>query len=146
MELTILENKENKQEPIKTLNPTTNNDILADCKYLHTNDSKGKHRRFYLNGSIYNDVDWFHPLLQLLNTATENDTIDLYMNTPGGGVTSVTQILNTIRNSKAVINLHVQGECSSGGTVLCFGAMDKYNSVSIDPYCLFLFHTASSFS
>lgn len=97
---------------------------------------------YYINGGIYTDEPWFHPLLKTLNKVTDKDIINLYMNTYGGDVLAAFQIIATINRCKAPVNLYVEGLCASAGTMITFGG--KFNSITIDKYTIFLFHNGFS--
>ena len=113
-------------------------------KEVFKHHQKSVHHRFYISTSIGPNEKWYYPLLQCLNKATECDIITIYLNTPGGCVFTTTQIVSAINLTAAKVHLVVQGLCASGGTIIAFAA--NYETITVDPHTLFLFHIASMFS
>ena len=86
------------------------------------------------------DPTHYIDLLQVMRVAQEGDVLNLYMNTPGGDVTAMIQIINGMRNTKAEVIAHLEGECHSAGTFIFLSA----DSWVVNPNCILLFHSYSS--
>jgi ATP-dependent Clp protease protease subunit len=73
--------------------------------------------------------------------APEDEPIEIWMNTPGGSVTSGWTIMAAINEKKQGVNFTVLGDASSMGAImLLFGKYNKAYDISN-----FLFHRAASF-
>jgi ATP-dependent protease ClpP protease subunit len=72
---------------------------------------------YYLS-DIVQDSHEYHEFLQLLDTATENDTIRIIINNYGGEAGTCVQIVNTIRECKGHVIGVLAGEaCSAAGII-----------------------------
>lgn len=102
----------------------------------------GKITHFYLNGDISEESKWYFPALHLFNNASSYDEIYLHLNTSGGNLFNMVQILNAINTCAGNVHLIVEGECSSAGSMIAFGG--KYKSIQISDLSIFLFHTSTA--
>ena len=102
----------------------------------------GKITHFYLNGDISEESKWYFPALHLFNNASGYDEIYLHLNSPGGNLFNMVQILNAINTCAGNVHLIVEGECSSAGSMIAFGG--KYKSIQISDLSIFLFHTPTA--
>ena len=101
-------------------------------------NSAGFSYTFHLKGDIKGPeqyVEW----IDIINNTTENDTITIHINTPGGDVTTALELMNALKMSKAFINMVISGQCCSAGTML----MTCGHSFVIDEFCTFMFHNYS---
>ena len=78
-------------------------------------------------------------LFQLLRDALAEDVINIYLNTPGGRVDTMIQIIICMNNSEATIVTHLEGLCHSAGTYI-FLSGDEW---VVNPNTLLLFHNYS---
>ena len=94
---------------------------------------------FYLSGPIEdpeNYVEWF----DIIRNAGVQDTVRIYINSPGGDLYTAIQFLRVMGDSEAHIVCSVEGACMSAATMI-FLAADEYE---ITPYSTFMFHDYSS--
>lgn len=64
-------------------------------------------------------------VIQALQAATGNDTVDLYINNRGGYLSTTTQIIDAIKNCEAVVMGHLVGDAMSAGSII-FLACDSW--------------------
>jgi len=72
---------------------------------------------FYLTGTV-DEPEKYTDLVQTMKTAEEHDTIYLYINSPGGYLSSAIQIISAMRNSPAQIITVLEGEAYSAGSLI----------------------------
>lgn len=105
--------------------------------FENTNTAKTHH--FYLTqalGSPEEYVDMIHQL----KTCGVNDIAYIYLNTPGGYVTTGIQIINAMRNCPAKVVTVLESEAHSMGTFI-FLAGDEF---VVHDNCRMMFHNFSS--
>ena len=110
---------------------------------IHTkaNTSGGTTYTVIISGPIL-DPTYYYGLLQLLTTATANDTIFLKLSSPGGSVEIGGIICNAIFNSKAKVITQAIGITASIAAVIwCCGKQR-----SINPTATLMFHMPSGIS
>jgi ATP-dependent protease ClpP protease subunit len=56
--------------------------------------------------------------LSAIRNAGEGDSIEIFLNTPGGHVNTGAQFVSAIQNSKATVIAHLESECHSAGTYI----------------------------
>jgi ATP-dependent protease ClpP protease subunit len=94
---------------------------------------------FYLTGEITdaeNYVDWF----DCIRNAQPNDTVKIYINSPGGDLYTAIQFLRVMAESEAHIICSVEGACMSAATMIFLSA-DEFQ---VTPHSLFMFHNYSA--
>ena len=94
---------------------------------------------FYITGTIENNVDKYIDLIHLLKTAEPHDKIYIYLNTPGGNLSTTIQICSAIGASAGEVITVIEGEVCSAGTFI-FLAGDNY---IVRPNCSFMIHNCS---
>ena len=94
-----------------------------------------------LRGKIEDDLALYAELLFLLSNAEENNTINLYITSPGGSVFSGMAIANAIQASKAQVNTIIAGLAASIAAVVWFAGKERYAL----PYSLLMIHGSSHF-
>jgi ATP-dependent Clp protease protease subunit len=78
---------------------------------------RGYEFTYYLSDCVQ-DSHEYHEILQLLDTAGEQDTIRLVINNEGGSASTCVQIIDHIRSSKATVLGHISGDaCSAAGLI-----------------------------
>lgn len=95
---------------------------------------------FYLYGSIASESDEYVDMITTLDYADEGDTINIYINTPGGDLDTTVSIIHAMMRSKANVVSHADGRVASAGTLIFFAA----KSFVVYPYAGTMFHDASS--
>lgn len=96
---------------------------------------------FYIIDEI-EEPSKFLDLINILKTAEEHDQIFIYLNTPGGSLTTTLQILSAMNQSMATIITCIEGEVCSAGTLI-FLAGHKY---IVNPNCTFMIHNYSQWA
>lgn len=99
-----------------------------------------------LNIQIYGQIggfSWFDETVtsdqvykELENFGNDIDTINLYINSPGGSVTEGCAIYSALKRHKAVKNVYIDGQCSSIASVIAM-AGDK---IAISPVATMMIH------
>lgn len=74
-----------------------------------------------------------------LDSATENDVVEMHLNTPGGNLTTAIQFRNMIQSSQARVIAICHGEVASAGTLLTLAC----DEVMVMPHTFFMVHSAS---
>lgn len=79
---------------------------------------------FYITGDI-DEVDKYIDMINEIKTASPNDTIMIYLNTPGGNLSTTIQIISAIEQSSARVITSLEGEVCSAGTMLFLAGHEK---------------------
>ena len=95
--------------------------------------------RAYLTDDISAPFD-YNELCYALETATADDTVRLYINTPGGDLDAANMIVDAISNSPATVIAHLSGTVASAGTMITMACDDIVVAANTD----FMIHTYSS--
>ena len=85
------------------------------------------------------EPSYYNELCFLLDSATEQDTINIHINTPGGIIDSAVMIINSIKNSKANVVGHLAGTVASAGTMIALSC----NSLKVANHTTFMIHNYS---
>lgn len=78
----------------------------------------------------------FLELIDVLDTATENDRIDIMIDTPGGDVYTTQHIVERMTSCKAQVTTIASGLVASAGTMIWFFGKNK----RVDRWAQFMFH------
>ena len=95
----------------------------------------------YISDSIGEPKDYID-LIHKIKFAGPNDIVNIYLNTPGGYLTTGAQIINAIRASSAHVVTHVEGEVCSLGTLIFLSG----DEMVVHDGSLFMIHTYSGVS
>ena len=93
---------------------------------------------FYLSGYIDEPqeyIEWF----DTIRNATANDTIKIYINSPGGATDTAIQFMRVLSETDATVVCSVEGSCMSAATMIFLCAQE----FEITPHSLFMFHNYS---
>ncbi len=93
---------------------------------------------FYITDEI-GEVDKYLDMIQTLKVAEEHDTVFIYLNTPGGNLTTTIHIINAMRQSNATVITCIESEVCSAGTMI-FLAGDRH---VVNDNCTFMIHNYS---
>lgn len=79
----------------------------------------------------------YRDLTNILANATENDEVHLYINGPGGYVTTCLQIVNLIQNCRATVVGHLLGFCRSAHSFIFLACHEfvVYHNSEIMAHC-----------
>lgn len=94
--------------------------------------------------SITSSVSLIHEYIVLLNTlyeATSNDVIEINIDSPGGYISTATQICTAIRQCKGAVLTHASGLCASAGSSI----WSVGHEVSIGDTANFMWHMSSHY-
>jgi ATP-dependent Clp protease protease subunit len=94
---------------------------------------------FYINGEIEEDVDRYIELIHILKTSEAHDKIYIYLNTPGGNLTTTIQICAAMSGSHAEVITVIEGEVCSAGTFIFLAG----HSYVVNDNCSFMIHNYS---
>lgn len=94
-----------------------------------------------LRGKIEDDLALYSEMIFLLSNVTENDTVNIFITSPGGSVFTGIAICNAIRASKAQVNTIIAGLVASIAAVIWFAGKERYAL----PYSLLMVHGSSHF-
>ena len=93
---------------------------------------------FYLYGVI-DDLQEYVDFIATLDYAQEHDIINIYINSPGGSLTTAISIVHAMMRSQANIICHADGEVASAATLIFFAG----HMYVVYPYSHAMFHDAS---
>lgn len=93
---------------------------------------------FYLYGAI-DDLQEYVDFIATLDYAQEHDIINIYINSPGGSLTTAISIVHAMMRSQANIICHADGEVASAATLIFFAG----HMYVVYPYSHAMFHDAS---
>ena len=94
---------------------------------------------FYLSGDVESSeeyIEWF----DIIRSASQNDVIKIYINSPGGDLFTAIQFLRVLTDTEASVIISVEGACMSAATLI-FMCGHQYE---ISPHSMFMFHNYSS--
>ena len=91
-----------------------------------------------LNDSI-RDPGHYFDLVEEMESLTENDIVDLKVNSPGGRLDGLVYLVNAIRDCEAPVIGTLSGEAASAATVILLSC----DGLRIKPYSTMMIHTAS---
>lgn len=100
-----------------------------------------KEHTYYLEGEL-ESIDQFRPLLSLLKSATDQDSIIIYINSNGGSVAVGEAIVSAIKDTIAneiPVKAAIGFECASMATAIALACSD----VQVYDYSTFLVHPFS---
>lgn len=92
-----------------------------------------------LRGKIEESCALYAELLFLLADVTAEDTVNIFITSPGGSVFTGMEICNAIRASKAKVNTIIAGLAASIAAVIWFAGKERYTL----PYSLLMIHGSS---
>ncbi len=99
----------------------------------------GVEYHYYLVGEVEGPEE-FIELFDVLQNASQEDMVFLHINTPGGDLNTVLQMVHAIQMSKAMVIGAAEGEVASAGSIIFFAC----DSFVINPYSHFLLHDGST--
>lgn len=83
--------------------------------------------------------DHYFDLVEEMESLTENDIVDLKVNSPGGRLDGLVYLVNAIRDCEAPVIGTLSGEAASAATVLLLSC----DGLRIKPYSTMMLHSAS---
>lgn len=98
----------------------------------------GNQYEFYLSGEIEspdNYIQWF----DVIRNARQDDTIKIYINSPGGDLYTALQFLRVMGECEGHLITSVEGSCMSAATMIFLSG----HEFQVTPHSLFMFHNYS---
>jgi ATP-dependent protease ClpP protease subunit len=93
----------------------------------------------YINGEIEEEADRYIDMLNEIKLAEAHDHVFIYLNTPGGSLSTTIQIMSAIKQSQATVTTVIEGDVASAGTFI-FLCGDDY---IVHDNCSFMVHNYS---
>ena len=117
--------------------------MVEDIKITNTpseffTKNTGNQYEFYLSGEIDsadNYVSWF----DVIRNARQQDTIKIYINSPGGDLYTALQFLRVMGECEGHLITSVEGACMSAATMIFLSG----HEYQVTPHSLFMFHNYS---
>lgn len=110
----------------------------ADLAVSICKDATGMYN-VILRGKIEDNLAIYAELIFLLGNVTEQDTVNIFVCSPGGSVFAGMEIANAIRASKAQVNTIISGLAASIAAVIWLAGKERYTL----PYSLLMIHGSS---
>lgn len=91
---------------------------------------------------IVNEIEDVEPYLELINTlktAEPHDSIFIYLNTPGGNLSTAVQLMTAIKQSQACVICSIEGSVCSAGTLIFLSG----HKLIVNDNCTFMIHSYS---
>ena len=110
----------------------------ADLAVSVCKDSAGAYN-VILRGKVEDNLAIYAELIFLLGNVTEEDTVNIFICSPGGSVFAGMEIANAIRASKAQVNTIIAGLAASIAAVIWLAGKERY----VLPYSLLMIHGSS---
>lgn len=92
---------------------------MQDNDFRYRGKVAAVEHHYYLVGPI-GDAEDYLDLCVALEEAVEGDTFHIHINTVGGDLATVAQIIHHMRKTKAYIVTHAEGQVFSGGSLIFF--------------------------
>ena len=86
------------------------------------------------------EPEYYQDLFYLLKTATENDVVNVHINSRGGDADSLVQLRTYLRETDAIFVAHAEGMVASAGSMLFLSC----NAWNVYPNISFMAHNYSS--
>lgn len=83
--------------------------------------------------------DHYFELVEEMESLTENDIVDIKVNSPGGQIDGLIYLINAIRDCEAPVIGTLSGEAASAATVILLSC----DGLRIKPYSTMMIHSAS---
>lgn len=98
----------------------------------------GSLHEFYISGPIEGPEEYIE-MFDRIRHAGELDVVKIYINSPGGSVSTAIQFMRVVAESSAEVITSAEGECASAATIM-FLCGDSYE---VTPHTTFMFHNYS---
>ncbi len=108
--------------------------------YVSEKENGGKRFTAYVTGQIL-DVNEYIDLIEALEIATEKDTITIFIDSPGGYISSGSHIASMIHDTKAETIGIATGLCASAGSLI----LSACERIVIYDTALMMYHMSSHF-
>lgn len=92
-------------------------------KTILANSFSATNWQISISGEIADPLHYTEELAAIRN-ASENDSIEIFLNTPGGNVNTAAQFVSAIKTTAATVIAHLESECHSAGTYIALSCDD----------------------
>lgn len=114
-------------------------DIFQTPPFAITANSETRtHYTVYVDKQI-NATEQFIPAIEVLRNASEEDTVTIILNTPGGSLAATDSFLHAMRGCRGEITVQGSGYVASAGTLILLEA----DNVELTNDVIIMFHSAS---
>lgn len=96
------------------------------------------HTDAYLTDGI-DEPSYYNELCHILRNASKGETVNLYINTPGGIIDSAFMIVDAIKSSKAKVTAYLAGTVASAGTIISLSC----DNLVVADHTAFMIHNYS---
>lgn len=96
------------------------------------------HTDAYLTDGI-DEPSYYNELCHILRNANKGETVNLYINTPGGIIDSAFMIVDAIKSSKAKVTAYLAGTVASAGTIISLSC----DNLVVADHTAFMIHNYS---
>jgi len=96
------------------------NELLGSPKsqqYINTTETSMRHHDVYIDKEIEEPSE-YRELISILFNATENDTVNMFINSPGGQLSSALAIVEGLKMTAAEVTAVIIGECHSAASII----------------------------
>ena len=94
--------------------------------------------KIYLTNAIEEPLN-YNEACYMLDTATKNTVVEIYLNTPGGVIDSAFMLADAIKRTKATVKAYLSGTVASAGTLVTMVC----DQVEVSPHLSFMIHNYS---
>lgn len=86
-------------------------------EYINTTQISASHSDVFIDSNI-EEPQHYRELISLLFNASENDTINIYINSEGGSLDTALAIVNGLKNTNAHVTALIVGACHSAASII----------------------------
>lgn len=101
-------------------------------------DKKTNTIKIYLTNAIEEPLN-YNEACYMLDTATKDTVVEIYLNTPGGVIDSAFMLADAIKRTKATVKAYLSGTVASAGTLVTMVC----DQVEVSPHLSFMIHNYS---
>jgi len=94
--------------------------------------------KIYLTNAIEEPLN-YNEACYMLDTATKDTVVEIYLNTPGGVIDSAFMLADAIKRTKATVKAYLSGTVASAGTLVTMVC----DQVEVSPHLSFMIHNYS---
>lgn len=89
----------------------------------------------YIYSEIFDPI-FYSKLFEIIRMLTENDTLHVHINSPGGSITTLVAFINVIQECEADVTMYIDGFAESAAAVLAFAG----NKLIVSEHAGVMFH------
>ena len=87
-------------------------------------------------------ANYYSDVIERMRELTENDQVEIIINTDGGSLQGTLAIINAINNCEANVVGIIEGDCASGGSAIALSCPN----IAVSPYGTMMIHCATGFT